>query len=617
MAWLKQSLEGLSTRRPSFSNTARISDDGESQNTGTAGQAFPRQTVARYALYSPLSAAGDEIRVVVLYPGKRDADIVCKLTHVSLQKSPIYEALSYTWGDLALRRPIHLGGRLFDVTLNLESALRHLRRRYRKRTLWVDALCINQDDVEERSKQVLRMGTIYQKAQHVCVWLGGAADDSDAAMDFMKRLPLSPRVDSSLANESLEGWRAVSMLADRPWFSRRWVIQEVSFASTVTVLCGEKAVDFSNLALAADALLENYFTLRDLLIQRKLTRDTISDNNRLASSTRACKLANSRAETCSSLPTDLQTPLLRFDIFEATDPRDVFYALLSLASDTQNGVIVPDYSNTVGQVFRDCVEYLIRARNSLNLICYSSKHNDTLGLPSWVPNWSQRSQAASLVLPTRLGSGDADRNPWYTADNNRPPHVTFSTDRNILIARGVHYDRIDRPSLGSYARGIPAQWYGTVILTQQASETDFLSAVEQFWRTMMGNRLLNGEEPPASYAEAFEECLNGLNEDMGIPTYQGDLGTMSGQFSYRIRQTVPHRAFVVTRNGHMGLVPEHAQEDDMVCVLFGCSVPVILRKRDDGGFQLIGESYIHGMMDGAAMKDFENGKVDFDDFALR
>jgi hypothetical protein len=107
---------------------------------------------------------GDEIRVLILPPGAFDDPICCKLKHVSLSKCPAYEALSYTWGDPTQTLPISLNGAPCPITRNLESALRHLRRRESLRILWVDAVCINQLSIDERSSEVMRMKSIYKQA---------------------------------------------------------------------------------------------------------------------------------------------------------------------------------------------------------------------------------------------------------------------------------------------------------------------------------------------------------------------------------------------------------------------------------------------------------------------
>ena len=89
--------------------------------------------------------------------------------NVSLTWRARYEALSYTWGDPKITKPVICSGKKIEITANLHSALYHLRYPDRQRILWVDALCINQEDDNDKETQVQRMGRIYSKAQRVLI----------------------------------------------------------------------------------------------------------------------------------------------------------------------------------------------------------------------------------------------------------------------------------------------------------------------------------------------------------------------------------------------------------------------------------------------------------------
>jgi hypothetical protein len=133
--------------------------------------------------YSALKTG--EIRLVMLLPARMGAQIHVNLYSVELSKSspPSYEALSYTWGSNTNPECIHVNGSgLLEVTRNLEEALQHLRSIDTPRILWIDAICVNQGDLSERSEQVPRMAEIYSLAHHVVIWLGPAADESSLAI---------------------------------------------------------------------------------------------------------------------------------------------------------------------------------------------------------------------------------------------------------------------------------------------------------------------------------------------------------------------------------------------------------------------------------------------------
>ncbi|OCK73481.1 HET-domain-containing protein, partial [Lepidopterella palustris CBS 459.81] len=153
--------------------------------------------------YHPLDLSMDEIRLLTLHPGKNGDKISCTISHHNLKDNLKYEALSYTWGDNENPQSITINGYPFRVRANLETALRHLRYPqpltsgpggkiepetndlHKNRVLWVDALCINQQDHKERGHQVRRMNKIFSSAWRVLAWLGETSDDSDTAMDFI------------------------------------------------------------------------------------------------------------------------------------------------------------------------------------------------------------------------------------------------------------------------------------------------------------------------------------------------------------------------------------------------------------------------------------------------
>ncbi|KAH7033577.1 heterokaryon incompatibility protein-domain-containing protein [Microdochium trichocladiopsis] len=141
--------------------------------------------------YQPLNRDNGDIRLLHLLPAKDDTSpIRCRLKHAPLenQNTTVYEALSYTWGSSERTASIHVEDREFRVTHNLAQALKALRQPESTRTLWIDAICINQEDNEERAAEVLRMLRIYQNATGVVVWLGPGSDSSKIAVQHIRFL---------------------------------------------------------------------------------------------------------------------------------------------------------------------------------------------------------------------------------------------------------------------------------------------------------------------------------------------------------------------------------------------------------------------------------------------
>ena len=197
--------------------------------------------------YSPLDSSRNEIRLITLMPSWNfQSKITCHLFHRSLDidtERP-FDALSYTWGDTHSRRYISLNGTKFSVTASLYSALRHLRYTADPRVLWIDALCINQDDIPERNQQVTQMQKIYQRAAKVIVWLGPASINSDLAFAFLAEASLNaPHIDTWLplnlrTKSRSKFWKAYCDIGSRDYWKRVWIIQEILFASAVIVRCG-------------------------------------------------------------------------------------------------------------------------------------------------------------------------------------------------------------------------------------------------------------------------------------------------------------------------------------------------------------------------------------------
>jgi len=172
--------------------------------------------------------------ITLLAHADRNSPIECQLsTHALLLDSATshpYDALSYVWGSKANQKSTTLNGHPFAVTENLHAVLAHLRDSFVNRTLWVDAISINQDDLAERGHQVQSMAWIYSKAQCVVVWLGSASEDSEQAIQIIRasaRWQASKCSGSELFGVSASDRAAVVSLLERPWFERIWVSAQV------------------------------------------------------------------------------------------------------------------------------------------------------------------------------------------------------------------------------------------------------------------------------------------------------------------------------------------------------------------------------------------------------
>ncbi|KAF2825780.1 HET-domain-containing protein [Ophiobolus disseminans] len=188
--------------------------------------------------YPYSSLLPDSIRLLRLLPsGDGDAPVQCQLFSYCRQEvshgNHLYEALSYVWGDENKTLPIFIGTHCFDVTENLYAALSRLRDHSLERVIWVDAICINQGNEEEKEKQIQLMARIYGQAYSVVVWLGKEADDSDVALKAI----ISAGSDRDLKFiDDATVQQAVIKLLERKWFQHIWVLQEVAAARHIRIV---------------------------------------------------------------------------------------------------------------------------------------------------------------------------------------------------------------------------------------------------------------------------------------------------------------------------------------------------------------------------------------------
>jgi heterokaryon incompatibility protein (HET) len=177
--------------------------------------------------YSPLKKlyGFDSMRLLRLLPNEdKNVVIECRLFDYVLPHSDtenhIYEALSYVWGGSNKDFSISLNGCNFGVTANLHAALARLRNRYLERVVWIDAICINQEDIKEREHQIRYMARIFGKARCVIVWLGEADEGSDQVIELI-RLAANKTLTQAVMTAEVQD--NTLKLIERPWFRRIWV----------------------------------------------------------------------------------------------------------------------------------------------------------------------------------------------------------------------------------------------------------------------------------------------------------------------------------------------------------------------------------------------------------
>lgn len=311
--------------------------------------------------YKPLSAEADT-RLIELEPAPdASSPLQCHIAELCLSSDDLveYEALSYTWGEPEFTETLHViedqyKTSIVKITANLSDALQRVRLSDRKRMLWVDAVCINQQDDSDKSKQIPAMAQIFSGASHVLVWLGTSPQGEIALANIKKALRFRSTGSKNFEAHFLNLESSLKDLVVLPWFRRRWIIQEVVLAADVTVMCGPEEI----------SLIHLFRALSDLLHKSKLppVLEPLE--------------AISRLWKTSLLDSNPESGLRLFELlllFHESDCQvdlDRIYALCNLASDcvavnkkskveTNKISIVVDYSQTADALYQSVVDQIL------------------------------------------------------------------------------------------------------------------------------------------------------------------------------------------------------------------------------------------------------------------
>jgi hypothetical protein len=648
--------------------------------------------------YTYTSLREDDIRLLVLRPKQESHfTIECDIIHVSLRdrKIPEYEALSYCWGKHGVTHEIQLEGKKMMVGENLWVALRNLRgaSEGKERRLWVDALCINQRNVEERSIQVLRMGSIYQHAQRVVISLGGSTSEG-VERDLWDKLTIQEHADAHMGCamsaikagtagiedvgnhyfpcndiEELPEWSSpcfgtsLSVLLSSPWFRRRWVIQELAFSKEAVVQWGnhqvpwEALVDFVTWAEEFKDQIQfgekidttgqpgmsaiDRTTRRGGLTLRQDGQGAGITIKKIEGLVFASKRMVQRGRHGNPFEKiyglyPLDTLVTRFAAFNVTDPRDIVYSLLAFAQDKGNWH--PDYEKSVHEVFVEFFQYAVRKTSRLDIICFPWARMYGKTLPTWIKPWlgsPTRPLFAEFVEPVfEEALLQIDTMHMYSASGSTVAReVEFRLDdRYILRTSGIWVGivclrtRPMSPDVTVHYTEQFKEWYRAAIgwhLSEERSRSAQSNSRQRLPRERSKANLMTPSKPASRQFDSLRDSFfkvvvagkysweNTPYTDkalfkMGLKETDFGITACSPLFQ-RIRPACYGRRLIWTDTGKLGLVPRNTEASDMICVLFGCSVPVILRPKD-GRYIVIGECYIDGMMNGEAVLEYEMGK---------
>jgi hypothetical protein len=524
----------------------------------------------------------------------KDHLAACEIRTFSIDASPKdalnapgYAALSYSWGDHAAVCSVQLynGSKKhsFSISRDLREALAAVARLEPSKWLWVDALCIDQSSVEERSDQVQRMKDIYSRAQCVLVWLG---KERGSQLGF-----------SGLSRAGLTGIKIRDLLdqGQRVWWARLWVIQEISSCANVSVCIGERVTRWEDFV----ELFCSHETSGALLSIGELSKAREQDRKREVD--RVIR-AQGDMRLLQSMRTQVRAAhhgmsietLLRSSLPSGvSDPLDRVYSLLGLAkNDVREEIAVHyEYGDNVGALWQDVVLCHIKTTSNLDIL-FNKWPKGQGSHPSWLPDFSSEGDPDRMSIPL-------DR---YRASGSSATAENTSVYGSLMCVEAMKCSGVRKlgpQPLAAYKH--PPGWGHT-------------------WQDY---------ERVAVQALPDERSQQDSKHDGPNPPPKEDIIDLQYELSdwpapYRDRPGLGRLFFTsLSRVGYVGWTAHDVQVGDLLIVPWGSKVPLIIRARPphrDGSvptsYILVGECYIQGWMHGEMLQLLEEGQLAHEIFML-
>ncbi|KAH7377473.1 heterokaryon incompatibility protein-domain-containing protein [Cadophora sp. MPI-SDFR-AT-0126] len=604
-----------------------------------------------------------------------------------------YAALSYVWGEAHDTETIVLNKIEVKVQRNLEAALRALSSRAEfngRYMLWVDAVCINQADSEERSQQIKWMRTIYGNARAVIGWLGREDEQSEKAFDLIDSLStawskgfgeeLEHRLREDPEYLGFGNWSALHDIMRRAYWSRLWIIQELVLGSSSAVLyCGNRSVQWEPFCQGIGFLFEYLWTAKDDIMAQEVRTIYPEQRNYPTWSTTSLHLVFrdlwglSRIEARGGEDRPSFGQLLDLaKSGESQDPRDKVYGLVGMMDPVVARNIVPDYSLSPAQVYAAIAKTFIITQGNLDVLREANPWRQ-IQSPSWAPDWTWNGRIrhgrvmAGLSGPFWGPKGEPPGNSLgmpYRASGDIPMEVQFSDDGLYLACRGFIVDELD--GLAARERGY-FDWPQSTIRQPSSTKNVYQTTdgvIEALWRTLVVDRVAGGNKASHRHAAILNipadfEAAQRQFDDFGWTWLANQTGYYFRWSGWRVANrdfvlhgkrldsyftdTIPEsaneydyteayccsirtgqgRRFITTMNGYMGWGTDNMfgadvnqlQSGDKIAILFGCSTPIVVRPHGRY-YKVLGEAYIHGLMDGETVHSLEAGGFVVQDFVF-
>lgn len=606
--------------------------------------------------YSPLSGPR-QIRLLKLHPGAipEDPQLSVDLITLPLDAAPPFAALSYAWGDPLPQAEIRCCGLAAKIGLSLCSALRQLRPHAAEpeRLIWADALCINQEDTAERNAQVRMMGDIYARAANTFIWLGEEDDNVARAMTWLQRffnvwvilhaegtetviptilgrvglnahLEAEKALQSAFGERRDEAYRDIWMLLRRPWFARKWVIQEVAKSTKheMVLVSGSKRLAWKVVQAWLWFVVTSPLTLMMFLGSCPWSVETSSaGSSDVYSDFNQAKML--------ALMRDKEAPLMlllsRTLSFRCTDPRDHIIALLGLSTDGSFHENLIDYDIPTEELYHRLAQACLKSPQDLRILWsfISIVPVDRRGSISWMPNIGELPAMPGISVLTLEVSQTMD----VVSGPCRSKELDASMSGNQLQIKGRIVDRIEQlgmnmsnsSELGNFVQIMTTvdtkiavgRWecwldesWGIAEMANH-DENSYLSALlaEDFMKTYMPETIAAVRKDFPAYRRAVK-ALTSAADEASFSEAEASLGaTESVCHLETLMLKMLYRRFGRTLHGAVGWMPQEAEEGDLICVFDGMELPYAVRPKDGTGgvYALVGECLISGLVAGEAM----------------
>lgn len=609
----------------------------------TTGKTSPE----RYQ-YSPIGICSIRLLKCVQFSGSEPT-----YDFVTLSLQDAYDkfvAISYVWGTAQPDRVLPLAdGSHVLITENVEKLLSYIFP-IDEEYVWLDAICINQEDAKEKNSQVKLMKDIYSSARRVSIWLGFSQKEMDDYVTLLKYcIELGRKGPRGRDMEAvINGMKWFGELMSLPWWYRVWIVQEACYGRNVWFHYGRIMMPW--------AFINNAFRLIEKADERLFnTESGMSRNGALM--LRAFELFKAVIRGDGVL--DLEAVYETLYLSKSTDPRDRIFAILSLAPPSSGvSCIVPDYETSTHEVFVHAMTSMLVSTLDFSILGRAGlatprQTYDGRSIPSWVVDFANHPRSRCMTAISRIGS-------LYEATPHKRPEVSVGVICNtenerklynpapgthscvnhgsycpsqgesarcpfphtdILSVSGSRFDRITGigtrspgwdPTVGALLQFLEE---GLRIANKMAPYPNGELAKEVCWRTLITNCVGGAESPrraDASFGTGFNVQYKALRkakksrkrDELGWK-YAWPKQTKMGSLPERYCPHVWKRLFW-TEKGFIGLAHNDIQVGDYLWLIYGAGVPFIVRPSRNVGHiklhQLVCEAYVHGAMNGEVMK---------------